>query len=59
MDFPTTEKVDARIAFLRANPEHRPPSNTYCRECRLVGMFHCSDVEYCGGQVSFDEEPTP
>lgn len=57
--FPTPEEVDTRIAYLRAHPEVRPPSNSYCRDCRLTGLLHCSEVEFCGGMVSFDQEPTP
>jgi hypothetical protein len=57
--FPSAAEVDARIEVMRANPELRPPSNTYCRGCRLAGLLHCSDVERCGGQVSFDEDQRP
>lgn len=55
-EFPTAAEVDARIELMRANPELRPPSNTYCRDCLMSGFYHCSEVEYCGGMVSFDEE---
>lgn len=25
------------------------PSGLYCPGCRLTGLSHCSEVDYCGG----------
>ena len=30
-------------------PASDNPSGTYCPECRAVGLYHCSEPEFCGG----------
>jgi len=48
--FPTAEEVDARIAYVEAHPECRPPSGDYCRDCLLTGLAHCSDPSRAGDE---------